>query len=72
MIAINKETVRGFGGKILGYVESDAQGNKQARDFYGRIIANYDKSSNITRDFYGRILAHNDIVYGLLYNLEDK
>ena len=67
MIPVSKETIRQFNGSILGYVETDKQGNKQVRDFYGRILGYYDKKTNTTRDFYGRILSNSDTVAGLLY-----
>lgn len=67
MIPVSKETIRQFNGAIIGYVETDKQGNKQVRDFYGRILGYYDKKTNTTRDFYGRILSNSDTVVGLLY-----
>ena len=38
MRAISKEPVRLFSGKIIGYIETDKDGNQQARDFYGKIL----------------------------------
>lgn len=67
MIAISKEPIRQFGGKIIGWIETDKDGNQQIRDFYGRILGKYDKSLNVTRDFYGRILTKGNTVAGLVY-----
>ena len=64
---ISKEPVRQFGGKIMGFIETDKDGNQQVRDFYGRILGTYDKKMNVTRDFYGRILTQGNTVLGLLY-----
>jgi hypothetical protein len=43
MKAISKEAVRVFSGKIIGYIETDKNGNQQARDFYGKILGTFDK-----------------------------
>lgn len=71
-MAIHKEYVRDFYGRILGSVETDEKGNKTVRDFYGRILGKYDKSTNTTRDFYGRVLTNGDSATGLIYAEADK
>ena len=67
MIAISKEPIKEFGGKIIGWIETDKDCNQQVRDFYGKILGKYDKSLNVTRDFYGRILTRGNTVAGLVY-----
>lgn len=67
MIVISKEPIRDFYGKILGWVETDRQGNQQVRDFYGKILGTYNKSQDMTRDFYGRIVSKGNTVVGLIY-----
>ena len=64
---ISKEPVREFNGKIMGFIETDRDGNQQVRDFYGRILGTFDKKMNVTRDFYGIILTQGNTVLGLLY-----
>jgi len=64
---VSKDTIKDRNGKILGFVETDHLGNKTARDFYGRILGTYSKTSRLTKDFYGRIVAHGDATTGLLY-----
>ena len=68
MRAISKEPVRLFSGKIIGYLETDKDGNQQARDFYGKILGTYDKKFNVTRDFYGKIISKGNQVAGLIWN----
>lgn len=66
---MNKIAIRDFYGKIQGWVEEDeTTGNKIIRDFYGRIVAKYDKNQNVTRDFYGKIIGKGDMGVSLLYN----
>lgn len=61
-----KEPVKDWQGKILGFVETESNGNKVLRDFYGRILGKYDKSLNVTRDFYGRQVGKGDVLMTLL------
>ena len=63
-----KTAVRDFYGRILGWIYDDGRGNKTVRNFYGQIVAKYDKATNLTRDFYGRIIGRGDISTSLLYN----
>lgn len=55
-----KVQIKDFYGKILGTVETLANGNKIVRDFYGKILGKYDSRLDVTRDFYGRIIARGD------------
>ena len=68
MNVVKKTEIRLFGGRTAGWVEEDAQGNKQAVGFGGKILGYYDKNSNTTRDFGGRIVAYGDVVSGYLLN----
>jgi hypothetical protein len=61
-----KEIVKDFYGKIIGYIVTDALGNKIVRDFYGKILGRYDKRTNLTKDFYGKIIAKGDRTNALL------
>jgi uncharacterized protein YvpB len=60
------QTIRDFSGKIVGYIETDSQGNKIVRDFYRVILGKYDKKNNVTRDFYGKIIARGDASASLI------
>ena len=61
-----KEAIKDFSGKILGWVETSANGDKVLRDFPGRILGKYIKSRNETTDFYGRVVARGDALMTLL------
>lgn len=64
---MSRETIKDFYGKVLGFVDTDANGDKIAKDFYGKIVGRYKKSSNTTYDFYGRIVARGDAIVGTIY-----
>ena len=54
-------------GKIIGFIEELDNGDKIAKDFYGRILGKYRKEQNNTRDFYGRIVGKGDVSSGLIW-----
>ena len=57
---VNRDIIRDWRGKILGFIETDDKGNKVVKDFYRKILGRYDKRTNLTKDFYGRIIAKGD------------
>lgn len=67
MTPISKTAVREFSGKIIGWVETDKDGNQQVRTFTGKIIGKYDKSLDCTRTFTGKIITKGNTAVGLLY-----
>ncbi len=64
---VSKDAIRDFYGRILGFVETDREGNQQVRAFSGIILGFYDKKNNCTRDFYGKIISKGNTAVGLLY-----
>ena len=72
MTPVSKESIRDFSGKIIGFLETDKDGNQQVRDFYGRLLGFYDKATNLTRDFYGRPKTRGNTVLGFLYDKQKK
>ena len=57
---MNEEIIKDFYGRIIGYIQTQPNGDKTVRDFYRRILGSYNKATNTTRDFYGRIVARGD------------
>lgn len=62
----NRQDIKDFYGRKLGTIEELPSGNKIARDFYGKILGEYDKNRNITKNFYGQIVASGDITASLI------
>ena len=54
-------SIKSWDGKIIGFVETDSEGNKVVRDFYLNIVSRYDAKQNVTRDFYGKIVGKGDL-----------
>lgn len=59
-------TIRDFGGRIIGYIETKPNGDKVVRDFFRRVLGTYDHAGDVTRDFYGKIVAQGDACSMLL------
>ena len=55
-----KEAIRDWTGKIIGWEETNSNGNKTVRDFHGRVLGKYNSSLDITQDFHGRQVAKGD------------
>ena len=62
----DRQTIRSFSGYILGTIETDSQGRKTARNFYGKILGRYNPVDNYTRDFYGMIVSQGDTTAALI------
>lgn len=55
-------------GKIIGFIEEQDNGDRTAKDFYGRILGKYHKDVNKTMDFYGKIIGKGDLTSALIWN----
>ena len=64
---MNRQTIKDFSGKIIGYIDIDDKGNKVVRKFNLMIVGRYDAKLDVTRDFQGRIIAQGDTSASLLY-----
>lgn len=55
-----EELIRNEYGQIIAKVKHLPNGDKEIRDFYGRLLGRYDSQSDCTRDFYGIMVAKGD------------
>ena len=60
MIGTNREAIRFSNGRILGYIDTLPNGDKEVRDSSGRYLGKYDKHMNVTKDYAGRLLYRGD------------
>ena len=63
---MGREAIRTFAGVIIGYVETQGNGDKKVTAFSGRILGYYYKDRDVTTDFSGRILYRGDMASALL------
>ena len=59
-----KEYIKDYYGKILGWIETSASGDKVAKDYYGRIVGYYEKQRDLTLNYYKHIVARGDCIKG--------
>lgn len=57
---VSKDRIKDWTGRVIGVIETDKDGNKVVKDFYGRIKGRYNKKADVTTDFYGRRIAKGD------------
>ena len=68
MTTPKEEIIRDFPSlKILGYVRTQANGDKIAFNFQKRILGYYRAKYDHTTDWQGRILSKGDTVVSLIY-----
>ena len=69
---MNRQSIRTRTGKIIGYIETDSQGNKTVWDRkLNKICGYYKKASNMTITEIGRIVAYGDVSVLLLPNINE-
>ena len=69
---MDKIAIRDYWGQILGWIETEKNGNKIARDYWGRILGKYIKNSDYTCDYWGKIVSRGDTVVNFIYNKDRK
>ena len=67
MIMSKEETIRAFGGQILGTIYTDSDGSQTLKKFGGLILGTYDAQSDVTKEFGGKIISNGNTLISLLY-----
>lgn len=63
---MGRETVKSSSGMIIGYLDTESNGDVVAKDSCGRIVGYYRKSNNSTTDSAGRILYYGNCAVALI------
>ena len=63
---MSRVLLRDKGGKIIGDLKTEPNGDKVLRDGQGYILGTYKKSTNLTKDFQGYIVGQGDVLGMLL------
>ena len=56
----DRQEIRRFDGRIVGYYEISCSGDKTIKDFNGRILGYYEAQRNVTKTFSGHIICYGD------------
>lgn len=67
-----REEIRGFNNQIIGFVETDNNGNKTVRGWNNQIVAYYRKSDNTTRGWNNQIICTGDAAVAELFKPQKK
>jgi len=59
-------TLRDQNYRIIGYIDTDFNGNKIIKDEHFVIRGYYDKATNTTKNQYFMVVGHGDILTSLL------
>lgn len=62
----SRETIKEYSGTILGYIDTESNGDKTVKSYSGQILGYYRKSSDTTVTYSGRILYRGDMSAALL------
>ena len=63
---MDREVIKDYSGKIIGYLEKQPNGDIIVKDFYCKILGRYDKAMDVTKDFYGKILFRGNMATALI------
>ena len=66
------EPVKDWTGKVLGWVDTDKNGNQTVKNFGGRVLAIYDARNNRTTDFAGKHLSEGNTAISYIYLESNK
>ena len=61
-----RETIKAYTGIILGYLDTEPNGDVAAKDSYGKILGYYRKGNNVTTDSCGRPIYQGNCAVALV------
>lgn len=65
-VIVTREYIKNRSGKILGFIDTDSEGNRTARTKEGRVLGYYKKKRNVTTNVGGKILSYGDTVSSMI------
>lgn len=60
MANVGRQTIRAYDMKVIGYIDTLPNGDKEVRDRANRYLGKYDKHLDVTKDRVGRMLYKGD------------
>lgn len=65
--------IKGFSGRILGYIWTDTKTKiERATNFGGRVLGFYNPKTNLTTTFSGKIIAEGNVLANLITDSDKK
>lgn len=56
----SRQTIRAYDMKVIGYIDTLSNGDKEVRDRANRYLGKYDKHLDVTMDRAGRMIYRGD------------
>lgn len=69
---MNRQTIKDFNFRIIGFIDTQADGTLVGRDRALRIVGKYYPKKDITKDFYGRIVGRGNTLSSLFNFFENQ
>ena len=63
---MQRQNIKDFYGRILGYIQIENDGRQKAFDWKGRLLGTYYPDRNTTNDFYGRVVFKGNAIASLI------
>ena len=63
---MQRNAIKDFYGRVLGYIQIENDGRQKAFDYKGRLLGTYYPDRNTTNDFYGRVVYKGNAVASLI------
>lgn len=67
-IEVSRQTIRDRNDRVLGHIETLADGRQKATDRNSRLLGWFDPRRNITTDASSRTLAKANVLSGLIFD----
>ena len=65
-IELRRQVIKDRNDRILGYIETLANGRQKATDRNSNLLGYFDPQSNVTTDASSRVLAKANVLSGLI------
>ena len=69
---LKRTEIKDFGGKPIGYIVQESNGDQKATDFFGKPLGFYRAKADQTTDFFGVVIARGNILSSLIYDNQNK
>lgn len=65
---MNRDWIKDRNGKVLGYIDTDSNGNKVAKTRDGKVVGYYKEKFGTTTDASGKVISRSDTVVSLIFS----
>ena len=64
--ATQRQVLKTFSGKIIGYIDMKSNGDQELKNYTGIILGRYLKDKDVTQNYSGKILTQGNTLTMLL------